>query len=185
MLQTLKSETMTLIFDTREPDPHPWARHLPEGWRIVRGTLETGDIALARLPEGVVIERKTPSDLAGCIGASRERFERELRRGRYVGRFLIVVEGSLSDVHLVARGIHPNSVNGSLAAWAVRFCPIIFAESTAGAADFAFRALAAQVRDIQRDFQSIREESSPPEPLSTNQTRHSRRTALGNACREL
>lgn len=168
---------MTLLFDTREPDPHPWARHLPEGWKIQRGTLETGDIALARLPEGVVIERKTPSDLAGCIGASRERFERELRRGRYVGRFLIVVEGTLSDVQHAARGIHPNSVNGSLAAWAVRFCPILFCGSPAGAADFAFRALAAQVRDIQRDAQSIREEPSAPEPPSANQTRHSGRTA--------
>jgi hypothetical protein len=58
-----------------------------------------GDIALARIPEVVVIERKTPSDLAGCIGASRERFERELRRRRYVGRFLTVVEGTLADVH--------------------------------------------------------------------------------------
>ena len=153
---------MTLLFDNREPDPHPWAAHLPEGWRIENGTLETGDIALARIPEGVVIERKTPSDLAGCIGASRERFERELRRGRYVGRFLVVVEGSLSDVHRAARGIHPNAINGTLASWAVRYCPIIFAGSTAGAADFAFRALASQVRDIKRAAQSIKEKSSAP-----------------------
>jgi ERCC4-type nuclease len=170
-------DEMTLLFDTREPDPHPWARHLPEGWCIVRGTLETGDIALARIPEGVVIERKTPHDLVGCIGASRERFERELRRGRYVGRFLIVVEGSLEDVQRAARGIHPNSIIGTLAAWAVRFCPIIFAGSTAGAAEFAFRALAAQVRDIQRDAQSLREEPSAPITLPTQQTRHSGRTA--------
>jgi ERCC4-type nuclease len=172
---------MTILLDTREPDPHPWARHLPEGWKIQRGTLETGDITLARLPEGVVIERKTPSDLAGCIGASRERFERELRRGRYVGRFLIVVEGTLSDVQLAARGISPNAVNGSLAAWAVRFCPIIFAGSTAGAADFAFRALASQVRDIQRDAQSLREEPSAPMTPPTQQTRHSGRTAQKRA----
>jgi len=30
---------MNLLFDTREPDPHPWAEHLPEGWRIEHGTL--------------------------------------------------------------------------------------------------------------------------------------------------
>jgi ERCC4-type nuclease len=151
---------MTLLFDTREPDPHPWAAHLPEGWLIENGTLETGDIALARIPDGVVIERKTPSDLAGCIGASRERFERELRRGRYVGRFVVVVEGTLADVQRAARGIHPNAINGTLASWAVRYCPIIFAGSAAGAADFAFRALASQVRDIQRAAQSINEKSS-------------------------
>ncbi len=76
-----------------------------------------------------------------------------------------------------ARGISPNAVNGSLAAWTVRFCPIIFAGSTAGAADFAFRALAAQVRDIQRDAQSLREEPAAPMTLPTQQTRHSGRTA--------
>jgi ERCC4-type nuclease len=172
---------MTILLDTREPDPHPWARHLPEGWRIVRGTLETGDIALARLPEGVVIERKTPSDLAGCIGASRERFERELRRGRYVGRFLIVVEGSLSDVQRAARGIHPNSISGTLASWAVRFCPIIFAGSTAGAADFAFRALASQVRDIQRAAQSIQAEPSAPVTLTEKKNAPQRLTARRRA----
>ena len=172
---------MTLLFDTREPDPHPWPAHLPEGWRIEHGTLETGDIALVRIPEGVVIERKTPSDLAGCIGASRERFERELRRGRYVGRFLIVVEGSLADVQRAARGIHPNSISGTLASWAVRFCPIIFAGSTAGAADFAFRALASQVRDIQRAAQSIQQEPSAPVTLTEKKNAPQRLTARRRA----
>jgi hypothetical protein len=41
-----------------------------------RGRLETGDLALSAIPEGAVIERKTPGDIVGCIGASRERFER-------------------------------------------------------------------------------------------------------------
>jgi ERCC4-type nuclease len=146
---------MTLLFDTREPDPHPWAAHLPEGWRIEHGTLETGDIALARIPEGVVVERKTPSDLAGCIGASRERFERELRRGRYVGRFLIVVEGSLADVQRAARGIHPNSISGTLAPWAVKFCQIIFCRIDGGSSGLRFPRPRSQVRENQRDAQSI------------------------------
>jgi DNA excision repair protein ERCC-4 len=77
---------MRLIVDTREPWPHPWLEYLPEGWELERGTLETGDIALAALPEGAVVERKTPTDLTSCIGSGRERFERELRRGRYLGR---------------------------------------------------------------------------------------------------
>ena len=63
-----------------------WAKWLPQGWELVREKLETGDFVLSALPEGAVIERKTPSDMASCIGANRERFERELKRGRYVGR---------------------------------------------------------------------------------------------------
>ncbi|MEI6071348.1 MAG: ERCC4 domain-containing protein [Verrucomicrobiae bacterium] len=146
---------MTVLLDTREPMPHPWERFLPDGWRLESGTLETGDIALARLPEGTVIERKTPSDMAGCIGASRERFERELKRSRYCGRFIVVVEGSLADVCISARGMNPNAVMGTLASWTARYCPFIFAGSVEAAADFSFRALASQVRDIQRAAKSL------------------------------
>jgi DNA excision repair protein ERCC-4 len=148
---------MILLADTREPDPHPWSPCLPEGWRMVRGTLETGDFALAALPEGVVIERKTPSDLAGCIGKGRERFERELRRGRYVGRLIVVVEGDLRDVIEAAPGIKPAAVIGSLAAWTGRYAPFVFAGSVRAAADFSFRALAAQVRTIEREAKALRE----------------------------
>jgi ERCC4-type nuclease len=151
---------MTLLADTREPaDPHPWSPYLPEGWRMVRGTLETGDFALAALPEATVIERKTPSDLAGCIGKGRERFERELRRGRYLGRLIVVVEGDLRDVIEAAPGIKPAAVIGSLAAWTGRYCPFVFAGSVRAAADFSFRALSAQVRTIEREAKALREAS--------------------------
>ena len=62
-----------IIVDTREPWPHPWAEYLPEGMELDRGTLETGDIVLAALPESAVVERKTLADLASCIGSGRER----------------------------------------------------------------------------------------------------------------
>lgn len=150
---------MTATFDTREPDPHPWSPYLPDGWRKISGTLETGDIALAALPEGVVIERKTASDLAGCIGKGRERFERELRRGRYVGRLLVVVEGDLRDVIEAAPGIKPAAVVGSLAAWTARYAPFVFAGGVKAAAEFSFRALAAQVRTIEREAKALREAS--------------------------
>ena len=140
---------MNILADTREPDPHPWAKYLLDGWMLERGTLETGDLALAMLPEAGVVERKTPSDMAGCIGNGRERFERELRRGRYAGRMIVVIEGTLSDVAVAARGIHPNAVVGTLAAWTRRYCPFVFCGSERLAADFAFRFLAGQLRGIE------------------------------------
>lgn len=146
---------MTAIFDTREPEAHPWSPYLPDGWRMMRGTLETGDIALAALPEATVIERKTPSDLAGCIGKGRERFERELRRGRYVGRLIVVVEGDLRDVIEAAPGIKSAAVIGSLAAWTARYAPFVFAGGVKAAAEFSFRALAAQVRTIEREAKAL------------------------------
>jgi len=141
---------MTVVFDTREPSPHPWLPYLPEGWHAETGTFETGDVALARLPEGVVIERKTPGDLAGCIGKGRERFTRELKRGRYCGRLVVVIEGNLADVCAAARHVHHSAILGSLAAWTARYCPFVFAGSAEAAAQFAFRSLASQVRDARR-----------------------------------
>lgn len=146
---------MRIIFDTREPDPHPWAQYLPEGWTAESGTLETRDVAIARLPDGVVIERKTASDLAGCIGSSRERFERELKRSRYAGRFLVVCEGTMIDVCQAAPGINQNAIVGTLAAWTARYCPFIFAGTVQAAANFSFRALQSQVRDIQRKGKAL------------------------------
>lgn len=138
-----------VMVDSREPWPHPWEKWLPENWFMQRGMLETGDLALAALVEGVVIERKTCSDLASCMTSGRERFERELKRGRYVGRFVVVVEGGFNDLVLIS-GMHVNSIVGTLATWTVRYCPFVFPGEPALAADFAFRALASQVRDIMR-----------------------------------
>jgi DNA excision repair protein ERCC-4 len=100
--------------DTREPWPHPWQPYFSDSVELERGTLETGDLALAKLPDGAVIERKTVPDLLGVIGKGRERFERELKRSRYVGRFLVVVEGTLADVLAEARSIHPISPMSSI-----------------------------------------------------------------------
>lgn len=150
-LPAKKERVYTVLCDTREPWPHPWARWLPANIRLERGTMETGDFALLALPAGSVIERKTPSDLAGCIGGSRERFERELARSRYVGRMAVLVEGTLGDLVVVARGIHQNAVLGSLAAWTARYgVAFVFCETAALAADFAWRFLLCQVRDAEK-----------------------------------
>jgi DNA excision repair protein ERCC-4 len=144
-----------LFVDTREPDPHPWERYLPEGWHFERGTLETGDIALAVLPDGAVVERKTPSDMVSCIGSERERFERELKRGRYCGRMIVVVEGSLADVCVAGWQLHHNAIIGTIAAWTLRYCPFVFCDGEKCAAEFAFRFLAAQGRDIERKAKAL------------------------------
>ena len=154
---------MRVIFDEREPKDHPWLPYLPQGWELERATLETGDLVLSALPDGAVIERKTPSDMASCIGANRERFEKELKRGRYVGRMIVVIEGTLADVFGASRGISHNAITGTLAPWTLRYCPFVFAGSVQAAADFAFRFLAAQVRDVKRMVKAI---SLPPGPNS-------------------
>lgn len=154
---------MTFTVDTREPWPHPWAVHWPADARIIRDTLETGDVALAALPEGAVVERKTVPDLLACMGRERERFERELARSRYLGAFCVIVEGSLEDVILQARGMKQPAIMATVATWTRRYGPILFAGGAHAAADLAYCFLAAQVREVERAAKAIRkaEQSIP------------------------
>lgn len=137
-----------ILCDSREPWPHPWEAYLPPNVRLESATLETGDFSLQGLEDLVCIERKTGADLLGCIGSSRERFERELRRARQgVGRFAIIVEATLAELLRNAGGIHPNAIVGSLAAWTRRGAPVILAGSSREAAEFAWRYLLGAVKD--------------------------------------
>ncbi len=150
---------MTITIDTREPWPHPWAPHFPADVRLVRGTLETGDIALAALPDGAVVERKTIPDFLAAIGRERKRFDLEIKRARYLGSFAIIVEGSFADVLSAnhARGLLTDAaISGTIASWTRRGAPVLFAGSVRAAADMAYRFLSGQVREIERAAGAIK-----------------------------
>ena len=152
---------MTIIVDTREPGEgtcHPWAAFWPADVRVIRGTLETGDVALAALPDGAICERKTVSDFCAAIGRERERFDRELRRARYCGSFTIIVEGTLADVANANRQrgqLSEAAIFGTVASWTRRGAPVLFAGTVHAAADLAYRILAGQVREIDRAAKAI------------------------------
>jgi DNA excision repair protein ERCC-4 len=158
---------MRLLIDSREPWPHPWAPHFSADVRLERDTLETGDVALSAIPDGAVVERKTVSDLLCCIGNGRERFERELKRSRYCGRLLVIVEGALVEVLRETRSIHPNAIIGTLAAWQRRYAPFCFAGSVQTAAQMAESFLRGQVREVTRSAKTVARadrSSDAPEP---------------------
>ena len=149
----MRTPEAILIIDSREPEPHPWNMFIPEGIKTERATLETGDFAIKGNEEGAIIERKTIPDLLGCIGRERGRFERELARSRYVGRFGVVIEGSLDDLIRQARifgSLHPNVIIGTLAAWQRRYAPFMFAGSQQMAAEFALRFLFQPLKEAAR-----------------------------------
>lgn len=144
-----------LIINSREPWPHPWASRFPVGVRVIRGTLETGDVALAALPDGAVVVRKTVTDFLAACGRERERFERDLARSRYCGAFCIIVEGNLGDVILQARGVQYNALMSTIATWTRRYGSILFAGGQHAAATLAYRFLAGQVREIERAVKAL------------------------------
>ncbi|MEI8122116.1 MAG: ERCC4 domain-containing protein [bacterium] len=129
---------MKIILDTREPSPHPWSRFW-EGVEIETGTLETGDMTVNGFNDLVAVERKTTTDFLGCIGGERERFERELKRSRQIGHFIVIVDGTLANVMVHSRGIPSASIIGTVAAWTRRYCPIVFCDTECLAAHLALR----------------------------------------------
>ena len=143
-------DAINIIVDTREPAPHPWRRWLPAHVTLESAALDTGDFAVAGLPDAAVVERKTVSDFLGCLTSNRERFERELARSRHVGRFVVIVEGTLSDCIRARGGLSEASLLGTVAAWSRRFCPILFAGTERHATELAYRFLAGQITEGQR-----------------------------------
>jgi ERCC4-type nuclease len=123
-----KQPPFVILVDSREQLP------LTFGLTPTRTmALPTGDYGIMPLREleeitpsfifPIAIERKSIADLLGCIGQSRQRFEREIQRLAKFRYAAIVVEGSLQDV---IRGtphsqILPQQVMGSLCAWDRRY----------------------------------------------------------------
>ncbi len=154
---------MTILVDTREPHGpdgllHPWQAYWPADVRVVRGTLPTGDVALAALPDAAVVERKTVGDFLAAVGRERKRFDLELKRARYLGSFCILVEGTFADVLAAnhARGqLSEAAIVGTVASWTRKGAPVLFAGTVRAAADLAYRFLAGQIKEVDRAARAI------------------------------
>ena len=126
---------------------------------IERGTLVTGDYSVKGLERFIAIERKSPDDLVGCLkGQHRERFERELSRGRGLEYFALVIEADLSSL---AAGryrseMKPASVVQSLLAFSVRYnLPIFFCPDRKHVARVVESLLSKYVREIEKRFKAV------------------------------
>jgi len=127
----------TIIEDTREQTPFVF----PDGVDIIRTCLKTGDYSIVGHEHNFTIERKSLSDLVGCMTNdpkrgvfNRDRFKRELTRMMGLLYCAVVIEGTLEDVeeHRYRKKIHPNSVFGSCVSWTMTFgVPFIFAGNNA------------------------------------------------------
>lgn len=108
----------TIVIDTREQRPYRFPGH--ERF----DTLPTGDYTGEGVESILCIERKSLPDLLGCVGQSRERFERELERMLAYPKRTVVCEFGLPDL---ARGgwrhshITPAQAVSSVLAWRLRY----------------------------------------------------------------
>ncbi len=115
---------MIITIDTREQQPYEFQTESE------RAALPTGDYSLRGGENLIAIERKTVDDLIGCLTVGRNRFEKELHRGRALEYFAIVIETSFSDF---AGGVYRSNMNPkaavqSLLTFSVRYkVPVFFA----------------------------------------------------------
>lgn len=173
---------MKLVVDTQEQLPFTFERF---GVHVDRAALSTGDYSLPGFEDRVAIERKSLDDLVGCLkGAGRERFERELQRGRSYELFRVVVEAILGDIR---RGryrseMKPDSVIQSVVAFEIRHgAPFVWCGDRAAAEYMTFSFLSKYLYEIEKRFEMAgrRQGANAPElpdgnalPPRTRKERH-------------
>ena len=143
---------MKILIDTREQLPYQFQAP------AIKGTLHTGDYSVAGLEDHIAIERKSLNDLIGCLCTGRERFEKELFRGRALDFFALVVECSLTDIVSgnFRSKMTPRSAIQSLLTFSVRYrLPVFFVENRKYGARVTESLLLKYARELEKRMESI------------------------------
>jgi len=95
-VQKWQEKKLTLIVDTRESDP---LFASTKNLSIVRKKLDVGDYSIAGLENLITVERKKQNDFENCLTNHRERFEKELLRGKnYICKAILIEGISFNDL---------------------------------------------------------------------------------------
>lgn len=149
---TLAPESVTAIIDSREQQPLDL-----QPLRTEAGTLSTGDYSAKGLEHVVRIERKSLSDLVGCVGRERERFDREVQRLLAYQVRVLLVEASWADIEAGDwRGkVTPEAVTGSLLGWIASGLQVELVGDHYRAGRFASRILFTVARRRWRELRTM------------------------------
>lgn len=144
---------LPVVADTREQAPYSFAgAACYEGTTVETGTLQTGDYSIRGLEGLVAVERKALPDLVACLGRERDRFVRELERGRGLDAFAVVVEGSFMELSQgqYRSQLNPHAAVQSIASFMARWrIPFLFAGSRP-AAEYAVWSFLRQYLEGKR-----------------------------------
>ena len=159
---------LRIVVDSREQSPFAFAGYPVE---LTVGTLETGDYSIRGFERRVAVERKSLADLVGCLGADRERFQRELARLRGYDSAAVVVEDPADDLRGGRyRGkLDAGAAWQSVLAFSMRYrVPFIFGRDRADAEAIAFDFLRHFHRDRVRELAAlgiqVAKRNIPPPP---------------------
>ena len=148
----LKAEQVTAIVDTREQLPLDLAP-----LQTTEGTLMTGDYSVRGLETIIAIERKSLSDLLGCVGQHRERFEKEMHRlAAYPVRALVVEStwAALEKGEWRSK-ITPAAAIGSCLGWITQGVPVVMAGDHERAGRYVARLLFLAARRRWREARQL------------------------------
>lgn len=159
MRKTLEPSDVTAIIDSREQRPLDLAP-----LKVVRGGLTTGDYGIAGLEGQIAIERKSLDDLVSCIGPSRERFEREIKRLLAYPVRAVIVEATWADLHagFWRSRVTPASAVGSVLGWIAEGVPFLFVGNHHEAGRAVARMLFIAARRSWRQVHAFGEMMSAP-----------------------
>ena len=143
---------MRIAIDSREQLPYSFKTESETT------TLTTGDYSLKGASHLVAIERKTINDLIACLTTGRERFEKELHRGRALDYFALLIEASLSDLSngLYQSKMLPKAAIQSLLAFSIRYdLPIFFVDDRKFGARVTESLLLKYAKELKKRLKEI------------------------------
>jgi ERCC4-type nuclease len=150
------------LIDSREQKPYCFAGSATE-----TKALSTGDYSVEFLDQSyedqIAIERKSLSDFIGSITQGRERFEKEMKRGKTLKLFFVVIEGSWDDIYTenYRSRIPANSVINTILGWQVKYnVKFILAENRDRAEDVTKRLLDMFVKYKKRKIKKEKGQTS-------------------------
>lgn len=117
----------SVIIDTREQAPYRFTGLTSSAGKpiivplITDRALKSGDYSIEGFETRVAVERKSVSDWLGSITAGRARFEREMERLSEMDFAAVVIEGDLTELLVKTPIKIAATVQGTIAAWAVRY----------------------------------------------------------------
>ena len=139
---------MLIIIDTREKTPWSFGGLA----RVKRGTLPTGDYALAG-DAGFAIERKSLADYTSTITSGWARFQRELERMDKFPVKIVIVEGEWRDLLLgnYPGNVPPPAIIARTAELIMRGVQILFCTDPVMAAGMCWRLLLERERMLRNE----------------------------------
>jgi DNA excision repair protein ERCC-4 len=154
-----------ILIDSREQRPFSFAGYEASPEVVA---LPVGDYSLPGFEDRAAVERKSLEDLIGCLmNKDRERFERELARGRQYDLFAVVVEACLADVSQgrYRSDMRPQAALQSIITFQVRYrAPFVWAGNRQAAEHVTYSLLRKYLREIgERYKQAVKAQNGAKE----------------------